>query len=675
MLYSMILILAAFVSVVVAQERPPQPSDDLNSPSTDSFTEVMLGNESLAIYGGTRNTGRKPGEQRFFYVPAFAPKTDEAGKILVAKPVALPNGNWQIEVELILGNKELRELALQAVRKAKPDIAAQIEDNNVAVWPVKWLELTLPADTKNRFPTATLARNTWNIDSRNSIQIAFVLPSEEDAKRLAEGIANVRLDIRYAKSASNTIEQGVEIASQDLQTSTLFVDLKGDGSGELFIRRCDLRAITDAASRILDIRRRIEDPARFDDTFLDKLLKLMEAQLNAFDAELKEFDKIKWERTYNADDLKPTILNDYFNKVYTYDETEKKYKMKSDVDTKAKASLAKIFGGEGQLKASFEKEDFERFVATRDIIVHATGSIIVPKSLRLLHLNTSKLTQTFTLRWTDYFVDTPRNVYSRGTVEFGPMAKESSQIFVRQRLKVASERAAALAAEGAQLKTVVEQPELNRFNKTGQEKRRLGLDKLREAERIIDTADAYVRGNQFDKAIAEYIRSHDPLLAAVQAYKEALDNKKADGFITGYDYTINIGPKVGNERHDKEKASHAVIRISYTENGQARNDQLNLGGRTQWDLGRVENGSRRNLNIPIQSDANLYVGFGDEPGDRNCVTTADFSITVHFRDVSGLSWTETYRQPARKFSTDDKGGNAEDVSHIGTINRYSSFEN
>jgi hypothetical protein len=32
------------------------------------------------------------------------------------------------------------------------------------------------------------------------------------------------------------------------------------------------------------------------------------------------------------------------------------------------------------------------------------------------------------------------------------------------------------------------------------------------------------------------------------------------------------------------------------------------------------------------------------------------------------------KQPARKFSTDDEGGNAEDVNNIGTINRYSSDE-
>ena len=297
----------------------------VDAPPGAAIGSVPLGQVNLPLYEATRNTGRPPEQWQFRYTPAFVPEVGEKGRIVATNPMRLPNGKYEIAVDLLMGNRDLDELAYEEVKKLKRDKADQILKGSVFVWPVKWVKVTIPAGVQEKFPTLKLARSTWNTDASKPLTVRLWLDSAEEAKNLAANIGALALDIEYALEAASTQRNAIEVTSADIKQSKLRAALNGLGTNEVFVRRWDLLILSESVRSVLSYRGEIENPKRFDETLASKLIAKAEGKALLV---TKPFDKVKWEATYNGDDLKPTVLTKMLNKAFEYDASTKHFKLK-----------------------------------------------------------------------------------------------------------------------------------------------------------------------------------------------------------------------------------------------------------------------------------------------------------------------------------------------------------
>jgi hypothetical protein len=242
--------------------------------------------------------------------------------------------------------------------------------------------------------------------------IVIESPDESTARAVEKDLSSVTIEYEFSFSARKSQQNWIKFTLKDLKSSKLFIELSGVGSSSIYVHRDDLRKLVDRITDQINFNAVIEKPDNFEEGLLDKLL----ARWNTVESS-KNFDDMKWQSTYNKDDLKPDVITKGLNEMFTYHQTEEQWKYNGSFSSSGKAGLFEFLSAEGSLGGSYSNEGLKKLLDQHYIKAEFEGNKIVAKSIDLRQVNISDFNQEAEFMSVKTFVEPSEKVKSEGFID------------------------------------------------------------------------------------------------------------------------------------------------------------------------------------------------------------------------------------------------------------------
>ena len=373
------------------------------TPTGTAVANFYIGSHLFGIFPVLTN-GTSPVEQwQFRYEPLLLPEMDAQGRLAVV--VGQDGDEWTATLVLHLGSPEANRLAYQNLMKAYPNSAGKITESNVSQ--LRLEEIAFHFDPQIPQGLGRLVTGPIHPGASPTVELVFTASSQEAANKLEALLrspsATLKCDYKYSTRAT---KQGtVGIIMQDLRGTKLEVALDGvpnkDEGKYVYVRRHELRKLTENVHREMHITEISEDPNLVDHDVIKTLLDRWHQQITL---DLQHLDKQKLKASYNAQDLAPDKIehqvNDWFRKVQGRDE----YQANKHILSEAGFDIVKLFGASGKNQISFNEKQVKEFLEENGYHVDFTGERIVPKRIDLQRVNMADFKEDFQVTQTKVYV-------------------------------------------------------------------------------------------------------------------------------------------------------------------------------------------------------------------------------------------------------------------------------
>ena len=383
------------------------------------------GSKIIHIYENTRNQSiysRSPERWQFIIEPLLTPRLNpnpttnikmdyrseslDSGVRLVAyidtktgkrRTKSVPFLRTRVLIPLDLITQDARDRALDAIFAAYPSVdKCAIGRPNVDVLPVTDITFTISdlEDQKSvigrnvRFHTKTLNFLT----SPKELFLSFDVDEEDQdtslpvLQKFLAFFPFLEFDAQISFSVKSTKFNIASIDIDKLKNTALWVDLSGNG-GVGFVSRTDLRNLAQSAAASIRSSFTIEDPASFDQNFIDSLI----TSSQNITADEAFFNSEQGKQTYNADDLKPDVVTREINKLITKDATEDQWTFNGSASANANV-LGLVSGG---FSGSLSGSSLKKWLSDRDIESDIQGNKIIAKSIQIKQVNLSNFVSSY----------------------------------------------------------------------------------------------------------------------------------------------------------------------------------------------------------------------------------------------------------------------------------------
>ena len=376
------------VGILLVVSVPAAQAQEVDPTATELFTTEVaifqLGDDLIRLWASIRNQNEPPIRWQFRYDPLFVPALNEDGTLAVA---TRPVGNkWETRMTILLDSEAAQTAAYARLQDVYPDEAEQIRPENIFAKPVRSVKIVMPQIAENH-PNSRIANPLIEFHRQaNDFAVVIESPTQQEAETVADSLADYRLRYSFAHRQYIAARNRIEIDMSRLQDSKLLVELDGMGSTEVYVHREDLRTLTESIAEEIIVTEYIEDPALFRADLLNLLLSRF---FDPTTVTQETFDEAKWEATYNADDLRPDVIEQELNRTYRKDETTDQWRttVGGEVDVSLLGGLIKELG----LAAEYSQEGLELALAEEDILVEFQGNRIIVKAIQLYRVNVAQL--------------------------------------------------------------------------------------------------------------------------------------------------------------------------------------------------------------------------------------------------------------------------------------------
>ena len=225
------------------------------------------------IYPMLTNATTPTEQWQFRYEPLLLPEFKPGGELAL---ITDQDGDgWTTSLRMYIGTPEANQLAYLSLIKAYPSNAAGINQKNVSHLRIEEIgfdfEPPVPGDL------GRLVTKPFNPGAAPSVSIALASPSREAATKLEAWLRSPRVTLRCVyKFNTRAIQQGaVSIKMSDLRGTKLEAALNGipdKDEGNVYVRRHDLRRLSEGLHRQIQINQIFQDPALVDSDILQTLL-------------------------------------------------------------------------------------------------------------------------------------------------------------------------------------------------------------------------------------------------------------------------------------------------------------------------------------------------------------------------------------------------------------------
>jgi len=355
-------------------------------------TKFQFEGNSLGVWASTRNDvvlKERPNQWQFRYQPVFLPERKSDGTLNINKGI-LTGTKWQVQLPIVLYNEQIQREAYQAILKAFPEHKDEIRLNNVAAITV--YNLSFDISLLKEIDGARMESNFGLIGTPGRVLLNIVVPDEATANQVAELLPRIVISYRMSFVAATRSENALKIKFSDLKSSNLFAKLNGvtpTQEKEVYINRDDLRKLTEGISSQLEVGGTIENPEKFDFALFERIINVMTQAQDVLN-ENNAFSKEQWAATYNADDLKPDVIEKDLNKVFKKNNDEYQLKTDQNIDIKTKAKVMAFFDGTTDVSHGFKKDELQKKLSEHNIETDLEGEQIRVRSIKLRRLNLSE---------------------------------------------------------------------------------------------------------------------------------------------------------------------------------------------------------------------------------------------------------------------------------------------
>lgn len=374
----------------------------------------------IKIYASSRNESNTVPSERwqFRFEPLSKIKTDNNGNIIYNID-RINDDLYHVSIKMVFFNDHIKYLAYHSVMDACPDEASEIKRGNINLFTIRHLKIEIP-DIEELLPGASLVRDEFNIDAiRTEIPIVFRTESKEVAEQTARNIDNINIDYEYSIKARRTMLRSTAVKWTMLGESSLKIALDGLGTNEVFVHRDDIRNLCQHIHNEIEWDEYIEIPEGqitsialdSNDDIIDGILKKWNKSEN-----FESFNNEQFSKTYNAQDLQPSVITSEIQNMFNYDEGENRYTYNVEFEVEGKGSLIGLLSAEARLKGSYSSDEYERFLSKHEINTETEGTRIIPRSIKLRRVNMSDFDEDRAFTRTRYYVGPSEEFRRRGTI-------------------------------------------------------------------------------------------------------------------------------------------------------------------------------------------------------------------------------------------------------------------
>ncbi|MCJ8164596.1 hypothetical protein MKJ04_07030 [Pontibacter sp. E15-1] len=368
------------------------------------------GNKMYKFWELLNNVKKNPREWQFRYNPLFIPEVKEDYQIAIeSKPIG-KNGTWRTAFTIYLDTPDARRTAYMTVCRYKDKEASLIQPTSVFVLPIHEVKIDIP-DLKYLYPSARILDNLFNFDSSaDEFTIVIESPNEETALTLEKDILQMTIEYSFNFYVRDIQQNWVKFSIKTLKESKLFIELSGQAVK--YIHRDDLRKLLEKVTNQVDFNAIIEKPEDFEEKLLDKLL----ARWNAVESS-SSFDEIKWQSTYNKDDLKPDVITKELNEMFSKVENEENWKYNTSFSSETKVGLFDWLSAEGNIQGVYTNEGLKKLLNEHNVKVEFEGTKIVVKSIELNQINISDFNEETDILSVKTYMGPNENMELKGFIE------------------------------------------------------------------------------------------------------------------------------------------------------------------------------------------------------------------------------------------------------------------
>ncbi len=334
-------------------------------------------------------------EFQFRYDPAFLLKTKENGDLDITEFQTAKG--FKVRLRIVLASNQITDMARDAIYHNVPRLKGKLNQaSNVA--PLIPYRICANIVGISDYPNSHIELGADSVDNPvpgNCTSVAntptdllldIVTPNKAAADQIiSELIPHSQILFRMDVTSQSVKRNALAIKYEVLKTSNLFATLNGlnPPSKEAYVHRDDLRRLSENIEREIQIDGTIEDPDKFKDDLIEKIISQF---ARPTDADVASFDGEKLKSTFHPDDLKPDKITEDLNKIF-----EKRDDTWQVKNAGSNSKDGKI-GYDGfelglDLKNSYSSDELQKHLSEHDITAEFKGEKIVVKSIKLQKVN------------------------------------------------------------------------------------------------------------------------------------------------------------------------------------------------------------------------------------------------------------------------------------------------
>ena len=407
-----VLVLGALLAAscpVIAQTSPPIVTaggmSDITVLSVD-IGHFSYGRKIIHVFENSRNQAqflRSPEKWQFMIEPLLTVRAGATGELdhsssSLLDPIYRQKHRYRrhrLRLPLDMINDTAIDRAIEVIYARYPEARCKVGPQNVDVLPMTAIKLSMPdiEGHAGRFEgSAKLATKELSyLTSPNYISLMFDVTERNHDETDAE-LKNFLTFMQYMVvgaevgfSVKSTVFNISSVITERIKDTDLYAKLNGNGS-ETYVSRDDLRRLTQSASTQLSTIQIIEDRASFDDALFRGLVE----SSTTVSADEAFFNSEQGKHTYDAEDLKPSILTEKLSKEFTYDSAKDQWSL----NTSASGGGSFLDIVKADFSGSMSTSQLHEFLKKHSLETDIKGRIIVVKSVDLQQVNVSKFLQS-----------------------------------------------------------------------------------------------------------------------------------------------------------------------------------------------------------------------------------------------------------------------------------------
>lgn len=361
----------------------------------------------IHIYENSRNQTKypdKPERWQFALEPLLSTVPNATGgieyKVFALDPMHKTVGKHtrvyarhRVKIPLTMISNGARDKALEIIYGIYPEAKCKVGLQNIDVLPLTKLALNIkdiensgqPMNPQVRIHSKTQSFHT----SPSAVFLSFDVTETDSSpdyelKHFLDFVPFMQIEAVTSFSVKSTAFNITSISTEKLKDTDLYAKLSGKGDAA-YVSRDDLRKLSQAASSKLKAISIIEDRANFDTVLFNSLLEASKT-VTADDA---FFNDQRGKQTYNADDLKPSVITKQLNKLFTKETGKDQWNFATSAE--AGGSFLDIIKADA--KGSFSGSQLHEFLKEHNVEAETDGTLIVVKSIDLQQINISKFVE------------------------------------------------------------------------------------------------------------------------------------------------------------------------------------------------------------------------------------------------------------------------------------------
>lgn len=400
-------ILCILAGVVVAQEDLPLGGT--------AVAHLEVGNVRRAIHPMATNIKAPPEERQFRYLPLLLPETHNGKLDLLKEQI----GNiWLLSFPIQFDNRQARSAAVQAIRATYPSDASKIQEANIGPMPITGLRFTV------EYPGGQVATEPANPNGQRWI-VNFRTKERAEADSLEAWLRSTGGEIRceYSFGTRKIKENAARVTMKELRNSSLIKKLDGmpkDGSF-VYVHRDQLQQLADGIHQELQSNVYLQDPERFDETVVERLISL--SGKKSIEIEASKWSEANHQSIFDSKDLAPDVIERELNKSFTYEEGQSEFKLNVGGGVGANVAVGPISVG-AKVDASYSREEMKAFLKKHDVEAEIVGTRIVPKKIWLQAINTGEFSGDSLISYQSMVDQGPATESEQVTVQLGDSGSE-----------------------------------------------------------------------------------------------------------------------------------------------------------------------------------------------------------------------------------------------------------